>query len=110
MMQARVILTLVFAIFIVSCDRFVFREVVVFVLPQTVPCSNSKLFHSTDTCLQISENSAGPFFFNQISGFTHEAGFRYKLRVKADWQSNEDVVGAQAILQLLETLEKTPAQ
>jgi hypothetical protein len=110
MMKARVVLVSIFALLVVACDRFEIKEVVVFVSPQTAQCANG-IFKSTDTCLQISENSTGPFFLNKINGFSHEVGFRYKLRVQASWQ-NEDknTVGEHSFLEFLETLEKTPAQ
>jgi Domain of unknown function (DUF4377) len=102
MTKARAILFLIFSLLIVSCDRLVEKEVVVFVASQTAPCGDR-------TCLQISEVQNGPFFLNTITGFTHVAGFRYKLRIQAS-TPNADTVGSFSVLKLLETLEKTPAQ
>lgn len=102
MTKARAVIILIFSFFIVSCDRLVDKEVVVFVAPQTVLCGEEK-------CLQISQNASGPYFSNRIVGFTHESGFRYKLRVQAS-TPNSDEIGSFSALRLLETLEKTPAQ
>jgi Domain of unknown function (DUF4377) len=108
MMKARVVMVVMIALFVVACDRYVIREAVVFVSPQTVQCGNSGIVKLPNTCLQISENSTGPFFLNQINGFNHEIGFHYKLRVQASWQTNETDVGEHSFLDLLETLEKAP--
>lgn len=102
MTKTRAILMLAFSLLIVSCDRLVEKEVVVFVAPQTVPCGEDK-------CLQISQNSSGPYFNNKIAGFIHETGFRYKLRVQASTPNSDDI-GSFSALRLLETLEKTPTQ
>jgi Domain of unknown function (DUF4377) len=110
MTKARVVLVVMIALFVVACDRYVMKEAVVFVSPQTVQCGNSGMVKSPNTCLQISENSTGPFFLNQIVSFNHETGFRYKLRIRASWQTNETDIGEHSILELLETLEKTPVK
>jgi Domain of unknown function (DUF4377) len=108
MIKARAItISLLSIVFVVSCDRVNDREAILFVSPQTALCGTGGLFDSTETCLQISESSSGPYFLNKINGFNHESGFRYKLRVQAS-SINSDSVNQGLMLKLLETLEKTP--
>ena len=108
MLNSRAILT-IFAIGLVStaCERLLTTQATVVVLPQTTPCGNNGRFNSTDTCLQIGTNASGPFFQNKIPGFTHETGFRYKLRVQSsEW--NKEIIDEFSNIELLEVLEKTP--
>ena len=62
-------------------------------------------------CLQVKDDPNAASYrlgLNQISGFTFESGFQYKLRVRFT-QTATDGLYIGRSYQLLETLEKTPA-
>jgi hypothetical protein len=62
----------------------------------------------TENCLQYRYTPSESWMYlykDQIKGFTFEAGFNYKLRVKIESSSNS--TGSYSLLQ---TLEKTKAQ
>ncbi len=61
-------------------------------------------------CLQVKDDPNAAWYtlkFNEITGFTFESGFRYKLRVRLT-ETVTDGMYIGRSYQLLETLEKTP--
>jgi Domain of unknown function (DUF4377) len=86
----------------------------VFVAPQSVTCQPDiagyrivEPSNTSQTCVQISSNEAGPFYPNVISGFTPEAGNKYKLLVSA---YSPPVLDASTTYTLVSVLEKIPVK
>jgi hypothetical protein len=117
MRNARAISILLFSVLAVGCSRAIVQEKILFVAAQTVPCVKDGVqgifipqdpSKAVNTCIQTSESSTGPYYANEIVGFKFEPGYRYKLRVRSTYP-NTGMVDEQTTIELLETLEKTPA-
>jgi hypothetical protein len=111
MTKARAIF-IVLAVLLAGCTYT--TNQVVFVAPQSVTCkpdiSGYRIVEPSDTsqtCVQMSSNEAGPFYPNVISGFTLEAGYKYRLLVSA---YAPPVLDASTTFTLVSVLEKTPVK
>lgn len=69
-----------------------------------VPCTGE----GPMMCLQVREpgESAWRFFYDPIEGFTHEAGYRYTLRVARRSIANPPADGSSAAYRLVEMLAR----
>jgi hypothetical protein len=111
MMKARVFLILIFLLLAASCNRAYVEEKILYVAPQMAPCKPTYIpedpSKANDNCVQISDNPNGPFQSDVIKGFNFESGYLYKLRVRSTYPDTSILI-SHTILELIETLEKTP--
>jgi hypothetical protein len=102
---------------LLGCGRLP-EQKIVFVAHTTIKCASSiggpmipvDPSQATLDCIQIRESRDQPWGFTSgIQDFTYEPGFSYTLRVNKIYP-DPNLMDAFPYLQLLETLEKTPAQ
>jgi hypothetical protein len=76
------------------------------VAPDRVPCVGEARME----CLRVRTGPDAPweYFYDAIEGFTHEPGYRYRLRVARRVVRNPPADGSSVAYRLLEVLEKVP--
>ncbi len=106
------------ALTLVACNLRSVTLKTVEVAAQTKPCSGgfggytdprpSDPPESIENCIQVRDSSvSNTFFHGSIKGFTHEAGFQYKLRVYK--YSSNGMMDDFGYTEFISVLEKTPA-
>ncbi len=106
------------ALILAACNLRSVSVKTVEVAAQTKPCSGgiggytdphpSEPPESIQNCIQVRDSSvSNTFYHGSIKGFTHEAGFQYKLRVYK--YSSNGMMDDFGYMEFISILEKTPA-
>ena len=83
------------------------QTVIYYIGPNIVTCTGV----AWTQCLQIKKNPDAPYtiFYNEIEGFTHEAGYEYKLKVELIKIENSAADASNIKYKLIEIMEKNKA-